>query len=137
MELTVKVTVNVPAQKCWQLWTTPANIMQWNNAFEDWHTPRVTLDLQDGGSFFYRMETKDGSVGFDFSGKYDKVIPNEIIEFTTHDGRKGINKFVANGGQTEVMEIFEPEAATPVDEQRDFCQKILNNFKKYAESIAG
>jgi hypothetical protein len=29
--------------------------------------------------------------------------------------------------------LFEPDPDTPPDIQKDFCQNVLNNFKKYAE----
>jgi hypothetical protein len=34
-----------------------------------------------------------------------------------------------------ITETFEVEAKTPVHIQRDFCQNVLNNFKRYAESV--
>lgn len=81
------------------------------------------------------MEVKDGSVGFDHSGKYDKVIKNELIEYTVSDGRKSIIRFVSNGDYTNVIEIFEPEKETPIEEQRKFVQCVLDNFKNYAEGL--
>ena len=35
-----------------------------------------------GGSFSSRMEAKDGSFGFDFSGTYTKVIEDSLIEYS-------------------------------------------------------
>jgi CO dehydrogenase/acetyl-CoA synthase epsilon subunit len=80
------------------------------------------------------MEAKDGSEGFDFSGKYDKVILNELIEYTLDDGRKTMNQFIHNKNSVTITETFEPEEKTPLDIQRDFCQGVLNNFKKYVEN---
>ena len=131
--LTVHITVKAPVETVWKLWTTPADIKQWNIPFDDWHSPLVENDLNDGGAFLYRMESKDGNQGFDYCGKYDKVKMYELIEATTADGRKAINTFTSNGDETLLTEIFEPEAQTPADIQRDFCERVLNNFKKYAE----
>ena len=36
----------------------------------DWHTTAAENDLRVGGMFLSRMEAKDGSFGFDFSGIY-------------------------------------------------------------------
>ena len=132
-KITVDSTVNSPVEKIWKLWTTPADIIQWNNPTDDWHTLSVETDLVEGGSFLFRMESKDGSHGFDFCGKYDKVIINELIEYTLSDGRKAINIFIIGSSETRIIEIFEPEGKTPVDVQKDFCQSVLHNFKKYAE----
>ena len=132
--ITVDITVNERVENVWKIWTTPADIQQWNNPFDDWHSPRVENDLKQGGSFLYRMEAKDGSVGFDHGGKYDTVINNELIEYTVSDGRKSIIKFVPYGGTTTIIETFEPEKGNPVEMQKDFCQSVLNNFKSYAEN---
>ena len=131
--ITVETTLNKPVESVWKIWTTPADIMQWNNPFHDWHSPRVENDLKQGGSFFYRMEAKDGSAGFDHRGKYDKVINNQLIEYTVSDGRKSIIEFVSNGDTTLLIETFEPEKINPLEMQKGGWQAILNNFKKYTE----
>ncbi len=129
----VEATVNTSVEKVWKRWTTPEDIKQWNNPFEDWHSPLIQVDLKTGGEFLFRMEKKDGSDGFDHQGKYDKVITHELIEYTVSDGRKSIITFADNGNYTTITEAFEPENETPIEIQRDFVQSILNNFKKYAE----
>ena len=62
--------------------------MQWNIPFDNWHSPMVENDLKSGGGFLFRMEAKDGSEVFDHTGKYDRVIDNQQIEYTLSDGRK-------------------------------------------------
>ncbi|HLL42287.1 MAG TPA: SRPBCC domain-containing protein [Segetibacter sp.] len=131
--ITVNTTVKATVDNVWKLWTTPADIMQWNNPSEDWHNLLVEVDLKNEGRFLFRMQARDGSEGFDYCGKYDKVKTYELIELTTSDGRKAINTFIPHGNETIVTETFEVETQTPIDIQRDFCQKVLNNFKKYTE----
>lgn len=133
-QVTVETTIQAPVEKVWQLWTTPEHITQWNNASDDWHTPRAESDLKPGGKFVYRMEAKDGSFGFDFGGVYDEIKPNELIKYTIEDGRKVDLTFAANGAETKVSETFETENFNPVEMQRDGWQAILNNFKKYVEA---
>jgi uncharacterized protein YndB with AHSA1/START domain len=135
--ITVEVTVNKPVENVWQVWVRPADIMQWNIPFDDWHSPRVENDLKPGGSFLFRMEAKNGSEGFDHSGIYDKVISNQLIEYTDADGRKSIIKFIPHGDTTTIVETFEPEKTNPIEMQKDFCQSVLNNFKRYTESKNG
>jgi uncharacterized protein YndB with AHSA1/START domain len=67
--ITVETTINSAREKVWKFWTTPADINQWNNPSDDWHTLRVENDLRNGGQFLFRMEAKDGIEGFDFCGK--------------------------------------------------------------------
>lgn len=132
--ITVQTTVNASIAKVWEIWTSPEHITQWNNASDDWHTPKAENDLRTGGNFLCRMEAKDGSMGFDFAGTYDNVINNERIEYTMGDGRKVRVDFSASGDQTRVVETFEPETENGIELQRGGWQAILNNFKKYAES---
>jgi len=132
--ITVQTTVNTAIEETWKLWTTAADIIEWNNPSDEWHSPLVEIDLKDEGKFFFRMETKDGKSGFDHAGKYDKVLLHELIEYTGSDGRKSIIRFISNDHKTTIIETFEPETETPPEIQKDFCQAILNNFKKYAEN---
>ena len=132
--ITVENTINAPVEKVWQYWTNPEHITKWNNASDDWHTPRAENDLRVGGSFVSRMEAKDGSVGFDFGGMYDTVRNNEYIEYTLGDGRKVKVIFSGQGNTTKVVESFEAEDTNPIEMQKGGWQAILDNFKKYTES---
>lgn len=130
--LTVQTTVAATPEKAWELWTRPGHITQWNQATEDWHTPRAENDLRDGGSFSYRMEAKDGSFGFDFSGTYRQVEPYQLIAFTLNDGRLVEVKFEPTENGTAITETFEAESENPVEMQQMGWQMILDNFGKYA-----
>ena len=132
--ITVENTVNAPAKKVWEYWTKPEHITQWNNASDDWHTPRAENDLRTGGRFSARMEAKDGSMGFDFGGVYDAVTPNEYIEYTIGDGRKVKINFSAQGNSTKVTESFEAEGTHSIEMQKTGWQNILDSFKKYTEA---
>jgi uncharacterized protein YndB with AHSA1/START domain len=132
--ITVQALINKPIAKVWKIWTTPEDIEKWNNASDDWHTPRAENNLQAGGIFNFRMEAKDGSFGFDFGGVYDKVIINEQIEYTLGDDRKVKINFSAVGNKTDIIETFEAESINSIELQRGGWQAILNNFKKYAEA---
>ena len=132
--ITVESTVNAPVEKVWKYWSAPEHITQWNNASDDWHTPRAQNDLKTGGTFSVRMEAKDGSFGFDFGGVYDSVKKNEYIEYTMGDGRKVKVYFTPQGDKTKVTESFEAETTNSEEMQRGGWQAILDNFKKYTES---
>lgn len=132
--LTVETTVNAPVEKVWTIWTTPEHITNWNFASDDWHSPQAQNDLREGGQFTYRMESKDGSIGFDFTGTYQKIIEHKEISYTLEDGRSVVVLFIANGNQTTVREMFEPESTHPQEMQQQGWQAILNNFKTYVEA---
>lgn len=95
--------------------------------------PYAENDLRAGGRFFFRMEAKDGSFGFDFSGTYDEVVSHERISYTLDDGRKVQITFQSQNGKTEVIETFEAETTHPAELQKQGWQAILNNFKAYVE----
>jgi uncharacterized protein YndB with AHSA1/START domain len=132
--ITVRSSVYAPVEKVWRKWITPESIVKWNNASEDWHTPRATNDFRKDGRFSYRMEAKDGSMGFDFEGTYDRIIENKQIDYTIGDGRKVKVTFASDGNKTEIIESFEAENTNSVEMQRNGWQSIMDNFKKYAES---
>lgn len=135
--ITVEANVNAPIEKVWEAYTDPKQVTQWNHASDDWHSPSAENDLRPGGKFSYRMEAKDGSFGFDFGGTYDEVKPYELISYTIGDGRKVENVFKKEGGATQLTISFEAEGTNPVEMQRGGWQAILNNFKKYTESVSG
>lgn len=130
----VRAIVNVPVSKVWKSWTTPEDIIRWNYASDDWHTPSAINDLKRGGKFSYRMEARDGSMGFDFRGTYDQIVVNKKIGYTLGDGRKVKIVFSPVGNRTEVLETFETENENSIEMQRNGWQSILNNFKNYVES---
>jgi uncharacterized protein YndB with AHSA1/START domain len=132
--ITVENTIDAPIEKVWEFWTKPEHITKWNNASDDWHTPRAENDLRTGGSFVCRMEAKDGSMGFDFGGIYDEVRENEYIEYTIGDGRKVNVNFSVDGNTTKVVESFEAESMNSIEMQKGGWQAILDSFKKYAET---
>jgi len=134
---TIKVITNVhaPVQKVWESWTTPEHITQWNAATREWHTPKAENDLRVGGALKYRMESKDGSMGFDFEGVYTSVEPYSYMAYTIADGRKVQVHFKETGNVTAIEEIFEAESTHSLDMQQMGWQAILNNFKDYTEAL--
>lgn len=134
--ITVETTVAAPVEKVWIYWTEPHHIMRWNNASDDWHTPRAENDLRIGGSFHSRMEAKDGSNGFDFNGKYTNIVSHSRIEYVMEDGRHVDIEFQQVNGKTMIKESFEPENEFPLEMQETGWQSILDNFKRYSESLS-
>lgn len=134
--ITIQATINEPVEKVWRCWTEPKHIMKWNNASEDWHTVKAENDLRDGGRFLSRMEAKDGSFGFDFSGTYDEVKPYETIAYTLDDDRKVKINFNREGQKTNVTETFEAEGTNSIEMQKTGWQAIMDNLKKYTEEMS-
>lgn len=135
MTITVTATVNAPLHQTWECWTMPEHIVHWNNASDDWHTPRAENNLVKGGRFLSRMESRDGSMGFDFGGTYDEVIEQRLIAYTMDDGRKVEVSFIGDGDSTVVEERFDPENIHSHELQQQGWQAILDNFKRYTEGV--
>ena len=129
----VETTIDAPVNQVWKSWTTPEDIVQWNNASDDWYTPKADNDLKEGGEFVYKMEARDGSFSFDFSGTYEKIEEEQLLEYALTDGRKVSVTFEESDGQTLIRETFEPETENTVETQQEGWQAILDNFKKYVE----
>jgi len=131
--LTVQNTVQAPVEKVWIYWTEPAHIVNWNNASEDWHTPKAVNDVRAGGRFVFTMAAKDESFNFDFSGTYEEVIPHQRIAYTLDDDRKVTIVFTSSGEATQITQSFEAEEVNPIELQQQGWQAILDNFKRYTE----
>ncbi len=130
--ITVAVEVAAPVEVVWSVYTTPADIMQWNAASEDWHTPAASVDLREGGAFCSRMEAKDGSAGFDFAGVYTQVVLHERIEYAFGDRHAKVD-FIKTDEGTRVEVTFDPEDEFPLEVQRGGWQAILDNFARHVE----
>jgi uncharacterized protein YndB with AHSA1/START domain len=133
--ITVQTTINAPIETVWESWTTPKHITKWNNASDDWHTPYAENDLKVGGKFKSTMASKDGAMSFDFEGEYTLVEQNKAIEYVMADGRKVEVSFAVTPSGVELIESFDPETENSEELQRGGWQAILNNFKKYTESL--
>jgi uncharacterized protein YndB with AHSA1/START domain len=133
MKVRVETLVNAPIGPVWEKWTQPEHITKWNHANEDWHCPAATNELREGGSFSWRMEAKDGSSGFDYAGRYDKVVEHNEINYTLDDGRHVWLKFEDLGSKTQITEVFEVEDENTSEMQKQGWQAILDNFKSYVE----
>ena len=134
MNHTCSVSINKPIAHVWKLWTEPSHIVCWNFAHESWCCPSATNDLVIGGKFSYRMEAKDKSFGFDFSGVYEFIELNRRIIYALDDQRKVEITFIEADGVTTINEVFESENQHSGEVQRQGWQAILDNFKQYAES---
>lgn len=136
MSITVESKVDAPVAEVWRAYTTPEDIVRWNAASDDWHTPRATVDLRVGGEFSSRMEAKDGSEGFDFAGTYTAVVPQKKLGYNFGDRSAEIS-FIEQGPDATVVRVeFDPESENPIEMQREGWQAILDNFARYCSADA-
>ena len=133
-KITVDARIKASIEKVWGCWVTPQDIVQWNAASPDWHTVSAINDLRVGGEFSFRMEARDGSVGFDFQGKYDSIEPMKRIVYRIIDDRLVEIQFRSEGSEIFVTETFEAEDVNPAALQQQGWQSILDNFKSYVEN---
>jgi len=131
ISIAVETTVPVSPELAWEYWTKPMHITQWNQASEDWHTPRAESDLRAGGKFSSRMESKDGKYGFDFGGTFDEVEPPHLLTSTLGDGRKVRVTFESVASGTHIVETFEAEGENSVELQRQGWQAIMDSYRRY------
>jgi uncharacterized protein YndB with AHSA1/START domain len=132
MHITIETLVRAPIDAVWKAWTTPADIVQWNAASDDWHTTRAEVDLRAGGAFSSRMEAKDGSTGFDFAGTYNAVVVNERLD-CSFGGRRLLVEFLQRPDGVIVRETFDAEEVHAIEQQRQGWQAILDRFARHVE----
>ena len=130
MKIIVETKISAPIEKVWNSYISPEAIVQWNAASDDWHTVTARVDLRVGGEFCSRMEARDGSKGFDFSGIYTKIVPMNMIEYTFGE-RKAKVEFIKDESDVVVRVTFDAEKENSIEQKRNGWQAILNNFRKY------
>jgi uncharacterized protein YndB with AHSA1/START domain len=91
------------------------------------------------------MEAKDGSFGFDMTGQYTVVEPMTTISYTMGSyerdtdfvdaGRVVDISFEESDGVVKLSETFDAEDIHPLEMQQAGWQAILENFKKYTETL--
>lgn len=91
-------------------------------------------DVNAGGKFKYTMARKDESICFDYEGIYTKLDKFSVIEYKLVDNRTGSILFESQDDTVIIIEIFAPNTENPENEQKEFCQRVIDNFKKYAEA---
>ncbi len=135
MEISIQTKVNAPIEKVWSAWITPEDVQNWNFASDDWVCPKAQNNFAVGERFSYRMEAKDGSMGFDFEGTYTSITEHQLIEYKLDDDRKVKITFEKSNDGTLVVETFDAEDENSAEMQRQGWQNILDNFKKHVEKI--
>lgn len=131
----IDITILEPIEKVWDYFNAPEHITKWNFAHESWQCPSAENDLKVGGQLKTRMEAKDGSFGFDYVFVYDEIVPLQKLKYHLEDGRNVEVLFEkVDADTTKITEIFDPEAASPREMQREGWYAILNNFHKYVEN---
>jgi uncharacterized protein YndB with AHSA1/START domain len=139
--ISVEAIINAPRDVVWNAYTQPESIQNWAFASDDWECPFATNDLQVGGRFLTRMQAKDESDGFDFTGTYTDVVLHECIAYVMDkaggeiEERTCVVTFVeAAAATTKVVVTFDAETINPLELQQAGWQGILNNFKKCVET---
>lgn len=132
--ITVQTLINAPVEKVWECFTRPEHIMNWAFASDDWEASEAENDLRVGGKFRTRMQAKDKSAGFDFTGVYTQVLPLALIEYNMDDGRHVKTELRQTPDGVKITQTFDPENENSEEMQRSGWQAILDNFKKYAEA---
>lgn len=134
--ITVSVVVQASPERAWEAFTNPTSVTEWNFAGADWHCPRAQNELREGGAFCYRMEARDGSMGFDFEGTFLELSPPTQLRYSFGEDREVLVRFAPEGNRTLVSQSFTPETTHSLEQQRAGWQAILENYRKYVEASA-
>jgi uncharacterized protein YndB with AHSA1/START domain len=133
MKISVSVVLDEPIAKVWEAYTSPADIVKWNFASDDWCCPKSSVDLRVGGMFSSRMEAKDGSSGFDFEGTYTEIIEHQLIVYEFGD-RSASVVFSQTPLGVKVEVSFDAENENSAELQQQGWQAILDNFASHVKS---
>jgi len=82
-DLVITRIVDAPVKKVWEAWTVPDKVMCWWGP-KDYTSPKVIIDLREGGKYFFVMRAPKEQGGMDSYtiGTYSKIVPLKSLEFT-------------------------------------------------------
>ncbi|WP_137389443.1 SRPBCC family protein [Rhodoligotrophos defluvii] len=80
LDLMLERDIDVPVERVWQAWTTPAQIREWFVP-KPWTIASCEIDLRPGGAFNTVMRSPEGEE-FPNMGCYLEVVPNERLIWT-------------------------------------------------------
>lgn len=132
--ITVETSIDAPIELVWMFWTEPDHIVNWNFASDEWHCPSAFNELKSGGQLNWRMESKDGKMGFDLKGTYEEVDEPARLMYRLEDDRLVVVQFTIRDEKVLVTWKFEAEDKHSAEQQRAGWQAILDNFKRYVEA---
>lgn len=135
VNITIETLVHAPINLVWDTWNSPNHVVHWNHASDDWHSPKADNNFVEGGKFVYRMEAKDNSFGFDFSGTYEEIVDKKRVVTRLDDNRLVKTEFYVENDSVRIVETFEAEDQNSIELQREGWSAILNNYKLYTESL--
>lgn len=135
VNITIETLVHAPINLVWDTWNSPNHVVHWNHASDDWHSPKADNNFVVGGKFVYRMEAKDNSFGFDFSGTYEEIVDKKRVVTRLDDNRLVKTEFHVENDSVRIVETFEAEDQNSIELQREGWSAILNNYKLYTESL--
>ncbi len=143
-KLTVSTVVNNSLEKVWESFWKSEHIVHWCFASDDWHCPKsVSPEPAVGVIFSNTFAAKDGSFSFDLTAQYTEVVPMKRLVYTMGEMKE---YFLDAGRVVEVIieetpegvkitETFDAEDVHSHDMQLAGWQAILDNFKKYTETL--
>ncbi|GIW75908.1 MAG: activator of HSP90 ATPase [Phycisphaerae bacterium] len=129
--ITIEAFVPATPEQAWHAYTTAEAITQWNQASLDWHCPWAKIDLRVGGRHVARMEARDGSFGFDYSGTYEVVEAPHSVTLRLDDDRLVRTTFEPKGNGTLVRTVFDAEGTHSLEQQRKGWQAIFDSYADY------
>ncbi|NRH20825.1 polyketide cyclase [Candidatus Gracilibacteria bacterium] len=142
--LTVSTTVNNSLEKVWESFWKSEHIVHWCFASDDWHCPKsVSPEPAVGVIFSNTFAAKDGSFSFDLTAQYTEVVPMKKLVYTMGemkeyflDAGRVVELFLEETPEgIKIIETFDAEDIHSTEQQIAGWQAILDNFKKYTETI--
>ena len=134
MKISIEAEIEASIKDVWNAWVTPEDITRWNFANDEWCCPSAESNFEVGGQFNYRMEAKDGSMGFDFKGSFTEISLLNASQTMLEDEREVRIEFSKSEKGTKIVESFDVEDENSAEQQRQGWLAILNNFKNHVEN---
>jgi uncharacterized protein YndB with AHSA1/START domain len=89
-DLVVTRHFDAPVERVWRAWVDGSQVKRWWGP-RGFTAPMAEMDVRDGGTSLVSMRSPDGHEFYN-TWSYDKVVPNQRLEFVSHFADEHGNK---------------------------------------------
>lgn len=129
--ITIERVIDAPIERVFDAWITPADLVKWHHAGDDWTTPYAEVDARVGGVYKIGYQNPEGEVVFDLVGRYTEVTRPTRLAYTIADVRDVTVDFEDLGGKTKITLVFDMEHENSEELQRRGWTEHVVNLESY------
>lgn len=130
----LSVSIKGSIEDVWRYWTVSDHIRNWASLSMKWECTEVFNELELGGGFHWRMQSRDGKSAWYVRGTYEKIEEGKNIVHLDSEERL-VRAGMEREGDTVVVTVsFSSKRDSGDMTFLGMWSFLLDNFKAYVES---